>query len=107
MRDYDDGLDVLLPTQTGSKPNSPERNLWRAVLVEAAAALQLRDVETTADVRAFVESRWFDVVCDFADLDPDAARAIFRRAFVRWPATRSDGKAYANPQLVRRYRAQP
>lgn len=101
MRDYDDGLDVLLPTQMERRATSPERHLWYAVVAEAAAALRLRDVETTADVRAFVDSRWFDVVCDFADLDPDATRVIFRRAFRRWPATRTDRKPHVNPQLVR------
>ena len=106
MRDYDDGLDVVLPTQLERRATSPERHLWYAVVAEAVAALQLRDIETTADVRAFVDSRWFEVVCDFADLDHEAARAIFRRAFRRWPATRTDRKAHANPQLVRRHEAQ-
>ncbi|MDD2769139.1 MAG: hypothetical protein PHT19_10405 [Methylococcus sp.] len=55
-----------------------ERRLWAAVLYQAFADAPHPDHQ--AGVLRFIESVWFETVCDLAGVDADAAAAAIRKA---------------------------
>lgn len=61
---------------SGGHPD--ERRLWAAVLHQAFVDAPHPDHQ--ADVLRFIESPWFETVCELAGADADAAAAAIRKA---------------------------
>lgn len=64
------------PLDLKNSSNFPEMALWRAVIATAMADIYIGRAIEAEPAKEFLlkPSRWFDMVCDMALLDPDAVR---------------------------------